>query len=90
MYISRIPPHMKPHKLRQLLQPHGALGRVYCAPEDPAARRLRKQKGGNSGAWVPLGWGVGGGAGCGGRRSWGTLRVGRMGPVARACVWSRG
>ncbi|KAG2435522.1 hypothetical protein HYH02_011816 [Chlamydomonas schloesseri] len=56
VYISRIPPHMKPHKLRQLLEPHGTLGRVYCAPEDPAARRLRKQKGGNSGKNFTEGW----------------------------------
>ncbi len=57
MYISRIPPHMKPHKLRQLLEPHGALGRLYCAPEDPAMRRARKKKGGNSGGWGVRRWG---------------------------------
>ena len=50
VYISRIPPHMKPGKLRQLLEPHGELGRLYCAPEDPRLRRMRKQKGGNTGA----------------------------------------
>ncbi|KXZ52258.1 hypothetical protein GPECTOR_10g889 [Gonium pectorale] len=56
VYISRIPPHMKPHKLRQLLEPFGELGRVYCAPEDPALRRMRKQKGGNSGKNFTEGW----------------------------------
>ncbi|KAG2500249.1 hypothetical protein HYH03_001827 [Edaphochlamys debaryana] len=56
VFISRIPPHMKPAKLRQLLEPHGALGRVYCAPEDPTLRRLRKKKGGNSGKNFTEGW----------------------------------
>ncbi|PNH01390.1 Pre-rRNA-processing protein esf-2 [Tetrabaena socialis] len=56
IFVSRIPPHMKPHKLRQLLEPYGTLGRVYCSPEDPALRRLRKQKGGNSGKNFTEGW----------------------------------
>ncbi|GFR51031.1 hypothetical protein Agub_g13359 [Astrephomene gubernaculifera] len=56
VYVSRIPPHMKPHKLRQLLEPFGELGRVYCAPEDPSLRRMRKKKGGNSGKNFTEGW----------------------------------
>ncbi|GLC38253.1 hypothetical protein PLESTB_000940800 [Pleodorina starrii] len=56
VYLSRIPPHMKPHKLRQLLEPFGDIGRVYCAPEDPALRRMRKKKGGNSGKNFTEGW----------------------------------
>ncbi|GIL77749.1 hypothetical protein Vretimale_6644 [Volvox reticuliferus] len=56
VYISRIPPHMKPHKVRQLLEPFGDIGRVYCAPEDPALRRLRKKKGGNTGKNFTEGW----------------------------------
>ncbi|GIL49904.1 hypothetical protein Vafri_6156 [Volvox africanus] len=56
VYISRIPPHMKPHKIRQLLEPFGDVGRVYCAPEDPALRRLRKKKGGNTGKNFTEGW----------------------------------
>jgi hypothetical protein len=50
VYVSRIPPHMKPAKLRQLLGQYGEIGRVYCTPEDAAARRKRKQHGGNTGA----------------------------------------
>ncbi|GLI63019.1 hypothetical protein VaNZ11_005879 [Volvox africanus] len=56
VYISRIPPHMKPHKVRQLLEPFGDIGRVYCALEDPALRRLRKKKGGNTGKNFTEGW----------------------------------
>jgi len=50
LYISRIPPHMKPAKLRQLLSQYGEVGRVYCTPEDASLRRKRKQHGGNTGA----------------------------------------
>lgn len=41
---------MKPAKLRQLLSEYGEIGRIYCTPEDAAARQMRKRKGGNSGA----------------------------------------
>eukprot|EP00775_Hariotina_reticulata_P007098 gene7098-7311_t len=56
VYISRLPPHMKPGKLRQLLSQYGELGRIYCTPEEQAARRQRKQKGGNSGKNFTEGW----------------------------------
>lgn len=56
VYISRIPPHLKPQKLRQLLEEHGEVGRLYLAPEDPALRRKRKQQGGNSGKNFTEGW----------------------------------
>ena len=49
LYVSRIPPHMKPQKLRHLLSQYGEIGRVYCTPEDRAARSNRKKKGGNTG-----------------------------------------
>ncbi len=49
VYVSRIPPHMKPQKLRHLLSQYGEIGRVYCTPEGKAARQNRKKKGGNSG-----------------------------------------
>ncbi|KAJ3307553.1 Activator of basal transcription 1 [Blyttiomyces sp. JEL0837] len=45
VYLSRVPPFMSPAKLRQLLGEHGALGRVYLAPEDPTiAHRRRKYR----------------------------------------------
>ncbi|DBB08410.1 TPA: hypothetical protein ACH3X3_008563 [Trebouxia sp. C0006] len=56
VYVSRIPPHMKPQKLRHLLEQYGSIGRLYCAPEDPALRRQRKQKGGNTGKNFTEGW----------------------------------
>jgi ESF2/ABP1 family protein len=33
IYVSRIPPFMKPVKLRHLLEKFAKLGRVYLAPE---------------------------------------------------------
>jgi ESF2/ABP1 family protein len=47
---------MKPQKLRQLLEQYGDVNRVYCAPEDAAARRLRKQKGSDTGKNFTEGW----------------------------------
>lgn len=35
VYMSRVPPHMKPLKLRQMLEGHAKLGRIYMAPKDP-------------------------------------------------------
>ncbi|KAF8058454.1 esf2 [Scenedesmus sp. PABB004] len=56
VYVSRLPPHMKPAKLRQLLSPYGEVGRIYCTPEDAAARKQRKKNGGNSGKNFTEGW----------------------------------
>lgn len=56
IYVSRIPPNMKPAKLRHLLAAHGEIGRVYCTPEDPAARLARKRRGGNTGKLFTEGW----------------------------------
>lgn len=33
LYVSRLPPNMRPHHLRQYLRDMGPLLRVYCAPE---------------------------------------------------------
>jgi ESF2/ABP1 family protein len=37
VYMSRIPPHLKPLKLRQMLEVHAKLGRIYMAPQDRSA-----------------------------------------------------
>ncbi|KAI8533563.1 hypothetical protein RHMOL_Rhmol10G0020400 [Rhododendron molle] len=47
-YLSRIPPHMDPLKLRQILSHYGEILRIYLTPEDPAAQVHRKRAGG----WV--------------------------------------
>ncbi|KAG7671282.1 putative Pre-rRNA-processing protein ESF2 [Nannochloris sp. 'desiccata'] len=56
VYISRLPPHLKPQKLRHMLEQHAPLGRLYLAPEDPLTRKKRKQRGGNSGKNFTEGW----------------------------------
>ncbi|BFI34385.1 hypothetical protein AXG93_2278s1320 [Marchantia polymorpha subsp. ruderalis] len=56
VYLSRIPPHLKPLKLRHLLSQYGEVSRVYLAPEDAATRIRRKRAGGNSGKNFTEGW----------------------------------
>ena len=33
VYLSRVPPFMKPYKLKHLLSPYGSVGRIYLQPE---------------------------------------------------------
>lgn len=47
IYISRIPPFMKPTALRALLAPYGPLGRIYLTPESHVSYLNRKRAGGN-------------------------------------------
>lgn len=44
VYLSRLPPHMKPQKVRHLLSDYGEIGRVYLAAEDVSVRALRREK----------------------------------------------
>ncbi|KAJ3182836.1 RNA-binding ATPase activator esf2 [Gaertneriomyces sp. JEL0708] len=46
IYLSRVPPFMRPQKLRQLLSSHGTINRIYLVPENPltAARRKKYRK----------------------------------------------
>ncbi|XP_057491175.1 pre-rRNA-processing protein esf2-like isoform X1 [Actinidia eriantha] len=55
-YLSRIPPHMDPLKLRQILCHYGEIQRIYLTPEDPAARVHRKRAGGFRGQEFSEGW----------------------------------
>ncbi|KAK0391003.1 hypothetical protein NLU13_0505 [Sarocladium strictum] len=56
VYLSRIPPFMKPIKLRSLLQPYGTINRIFLAPEDPAAHARRVRAGGNKKRSFTEGW----------------------------------
>jgi len=56
VYISRIPPFMKPHKLRSLLSPYGAINRTYLAVEDPTSHSRRVKAGGNKKKLFTEGW----------------------------------
>ncbi|KAG0299409.1 RNA-binding ATPase activator esf2 [Dissophora globulifera] len=56
VYLSRVPPFMKPVKLRHLLGQFGELGRVYLAPEDAKVAARRKKYGGNKKQNFTEGW----------------------------------
>lgn len=56
VYISRVPPFMKPEKLRHLLGKFGAINRVYLVPEDETSRTKRKKSGGNRKVNYIEGW----------------------------------
>ncbi|KAK7051289.1 RNA-binding ATPase activator esf2 [Paramarasmius palmivorus] len=43
VYISRIPPGMRPPKVRHLMSAYGEVGRVYLQQEDPKRAYLRKK-----------------------------------------------
>ncbi|THU77370.1 hypothetical protein K435DRAFT_702569 [Dendrothele bispora CBS 962.96] len=43
VYISRIPPGMRPSKVRHLMSAHGEVGRVYLQQEDPKRAYLRRK-----------------------------------------------
>ncbi|KAI3474938.1 hypothetical protein Pfo_030249 [Paulownia fortunei] len=55
-YLSRVPPHMDPLKLRQILSQYGEIQRLYLTPEDPAAQVRRKKSGGFRGQEFSEGW----------------------------------
>ncbi|TVY80946.1 Pre-rRNA-processing protein ESF2 [Lachnellula suecica] len=56
VYLSRIPPFMKPTKLRSLLEPYGAINRIFLSPEDPTSHARRVRNGGNKKRSFTDGW----------------------------------
>ena len=56
IYISRIPPFMKPTKIRSLLSPYGPIDRIFLTPEDPQTHHSRVRSGGNKKRRFIDGW----------------------------------
>lgn len=56
VYLSRIPPFMKPMKVKDLLSKFGEVGRLFLAPEDPKAHAKRVKYGGNKKKNFVEGW----------------------------------
>jgi len=58
IYISRVPPYMKPHTLKNLLKPYAPSGleRVFLTPEDPTVHKSRVKSGGNKKKQFLDGW----------------------------------
>lgn len=56
VYLSRIPPFMKPGKLRFLLERYGKINRLFLAPQDPTVHSRRVRAGGNRKKMYTEGW----------------------------------
>lgn len=58
IYISRVPPFMKPQTLKHYLAPHApkGLGRIFLTPEDHASHARRVKSGGNKKKSFTDGW----------------------------------
>ena len=56
VYLSRVPPFMKPQKLRSLLEPYGDINRIFLTPEDPTSHTRRVRNGGNKKRSYTDGW----------------------------------
>ncbi|KAI1435398.1 Pre-rRNA-processing protein ESF2 [Xylaria sp. CBS 124048] len=56
IYISRIPPFMKPGAVRSIFERFGKINRVYLSPEDPQVRTRRLQQGQNRKKNFNEGW----------------------------------
>ena len=56
IYLSKVPPFMKPNKIKSLFEPYGEVTRIYLAEEDPATRKKRQMNGGNGSKQFKEGW----------------------------------
>ena len=56
IYMSRIPPGMKPNKARTLFEQFGEVTRLFLQEEDASHRKQRKLGGGNSSKQFKEGW----------------------------------
>lgn len=56
IYMSRIPPFMKPNKARTIFEQYGEVTRLFLAEEDASSRKKRKEHGGNASKQFREGW----------------------------------
>eukprot|EP00056_Hartaetosiga_gracilis_P014419 m.240522 g.240522 ORF g.240522 m.240522 type:complete len:253 (+) comp15329_c0_seq1:78-836(+) len=56
IYFSTIPLHMKPMKVKHLMQKYGEVDRIFLQPEDPRKRRQRIKNGGSKKVNYTEGW----------------------------------
>ncbi|KAF5102173.1 hypothetical protein D0Z03_000458 [Geotrichum reessii] len=56
VYLSKIPPFMKPVKMRQILSRFGEVNRIFLVPEDPKVYQKRVKFGGNKKKNYVEGW----------------------------------
>ncbi|VEU20564.1 DEKNAAC101490 [Brettanomyces naardenensis] len=56
VYLSSIPPYMKPTKIRQIMTRFGEIGRIFLKPEDSRIHKARMKSGGNRKRKFDEGW----------------------------------
>lgn len=56
VYLSRLPPFMRPQKVKFLLSRFGEIGRIFLSPEDPKSHARRVKFGGNKRINYEEGW----------------------------------
>ena len=56
IYLSKVPPFMKPNKVRSLFEQYGEVTRLFLQEEDAMARKKRRQSGGNGSKQFTEGW----------------------------------
>ena len=56
VYMSSLPPYMKPQKIRQIMGRFGEVGRIFLKPEDPKVYKSRIKSGGNKKKKFEEGW----------------------------------
>lgn len=56
VYLSSIPPYMKPQKIRHIMSRFGEVGRLYLKPEDSKVHKSRVKQGGNKKKKFDEGW----------------------------------
>jgi ESF2/ABP1 family protein len=56
IYLSRVPPFMKPNVMRSLLTPYGTVGRIFLTPESSTSRAQRLRTGGTRRKLFLDGW----------------------------------
>ncbi len=56
VYLSRIPPFMRPSTVRHLLSPFGSITKLFLTPEPPAQHTSRVRSGGNKKRSFTDGW----------------------------------
>lgn len=44
LYLARVPPYMKPEKVKSLLEQFGDVNRIYLAEEDASVAKRRKKE----------------------------------------------
>lgn len=56
VYLSRVPPCMKPNRVRSIFEQYGEITRLFLQEEDSAKRKARKARGGNGSKQFEEGW----------------------------------